>query len=574
MRGALKYILIGYLLLVVAPSLFYAGPAGLFSLVVIAIVLGLWWFSRSRPTADVEARVELVRSRPAFAGPSRQLPDPRLSRLAERAENLERELPADPARSPALQDVVGLAVHEPPRERAQLEHEYREQRRRFLDWRERLDAGRGLGRLEEEADRTEAYVRRLRDLAAADDLVELALDGLGRASAALDEARGAGAQAEALAAAEARLAEARACFEKDAEQPLRALRLAAEAEAAARRAAEQARKLSSLPEQLGRRLAELRRAVERVGRDLADVKEDFSTAAGTYARSCWLEIQGVGAAAEQASERAERCRRSAETQLAAGDPDSLRRAKEEVEDGFRSVERASSLVKRIADHLSRLEDAALNARKEVASAEQEIERAWAASFAGDGGAREPLARARDLAAQARAELDEEKPDWLAVLDLVHRASALARGAPGADEEPRDEAPGLPVLREALESEKRKAKAARDQAWAQALVSTEIQASAAPFLDDAEQAYQAALARERELAEGDPAGERQRLDAAVAAFRDVQRRALVASEHVSSAYLGSLERKQRSVRGAVRSSNQAELLVWGSIVLADALSSDD
>jgi hypothetical protein len=573
---ALKYVAIGYVVLVVLPMLLYAGPTGLFSLVVIAVIVGLWWFSRTRPTADVDTSFELEARRSRRSLPVRQrLPDPRRVRLAERAEELERELPEDPLESAALQRVVSLALDERPEERSRLEDEYREQRRRFLAWRKELDAGRDLARLEAEVDRIDAYLTGLRDLAAADDLVSVALDGMGRASTALDEARGAGAHVKALEAAEAKLAEARTCFEKDEEQPLRALRLAGQAEAEAREAARKARKLADLPEQLERRLAELGRTEERVGRDLADVKEDFSTAAQTYARSCWLEIRGFGAAAEQALERAARCRRSAEPQLAAGDPESLGRVQDELDDGFRSLERAASLARKIAAHLSRLEEAALNARNDVSSVEQEIERAWAASFADGRGNREPLARARDLAAQARAELEREKPDWLAVRDLVQRAEALAQGSAGRIEEPRREGPELTVLREALEAEKETAKAARDEAWAHALVSAEVQAAATPLLDAAEKAYQAALARERTVVDGDPAAERERLDTAIEAFRHAHTRAVVAREEVGSLYARSLQPKYRSAGGAARSSSyQADLIVWGSVSGADARLADD
>jgi hypothetical protein len=110
--------------------------------------------------------------------------------------------------------------------------------------------------------------------------------------------------------------------------------------------------------------------------------------------------------------------------LAAGDVAGLASANE-------SLARAAELVKRIDDHLAALDQAALHGRHQVEQAERAVDQAWASVTASSRPQDEVeradrvAARARELAAEARKEIEQTRPDWFHAASLSKRAVELA-----------------------------------------------------------------------------------------------------------------------------------------------------
>ena len=124
------------------------------------------------------------------------------------------------------------------------------------------------------------------------------------------------------------------------------------------------------------------------------MKEEFRTASQQYAATSWHDVRGVGAAAEQAAERAQRHRAAAGARALA----SPAQAKEELDEAFDALERAEDLVEKITTHLARLEDASSTARDRVADAERALETAMTAATGEPDAA---LRRAEELVVEAR-----------------------------------------------------------------------------------------------------------------------------------------------------------------------------
>ena len=111
-------------------------------------------------------------------------------------------------------------------------------------------------------------------------------------------------------------------------------------------------------------------------------------------------------------------------------PSALATIGEAQREAFAALDEAGALAARVAEHLDRLEQAALEGRERLLAAEKEIDEAWAelAGRPGTDRGAELLERAGELANEARSQLDEAKPDWLKVSELADRSLALARRA--------------------------------------------------------------------------------------------------------------------------------------------------
>ena len=555
MGTVVKYVAVGYVVLVVLGSLTLVGPEGLWLLVLLLLVGVVWASRKGLPFGEMPTHVLPA---PTVAGP---LPSP--DTLRPRLESLSRDLPDDPLDSPLVVALADLYDHEPPDERERLDQEYHEQRERLVTCRSALERGESEELLRREVDGVEAYVSGLRATAAraGDDPVGAALGATGEASDALAAARveagavegaAAGELDERLADAEPKLRTAQGAFAKGAERPLLALRLADEVERTAAEVLGRARRLRGLPDELERRLHEFDRAAVRLDRELARVKEDFRTASQQYAPSCWTEVRGVGASAAQSAERARRYRSAAAAKIQT----SAAEAKEELDEAFRALERAQALAAKISDHLSRLEEASLTARERVSAAERAIEAGWAAN--GDRDDDAVFGRSRELVSQARAELEQSRPDWLRAVELAASARGLVQ--------PREaEIVDTQVADGGLETRAR-AKEVRDDAWAHGLVSDDVETTVRPLLDEVEHLYRRAVEMDAAPRDGDG---RARDAEALEAYRLAERRARQVRAEIADVYAGSIARRSRRSETPAPSS-EAELLVWGAVAAWSAV----
>ncbi len=599
MPKALKYVIVGYVLLALGPALLY-GFLWLSPLALILVVALLVLLARGRNWRDFGLSVLTDPERPLHARDARELRaelgEASLTKLSAQAERLEEEghpiaaeLPEDPLDNSLLVDILGTYIHEPAAEREQVEDEYRAYRKRFLAWahdltllRSRLGGENAdeeaLAELQRERARLEAELAEIKDYVAglspradeADSLPAKALEATARAGDLLDRAR---RTVEGLSSARAIPELKRELDEADAkrrqawealgegnEQPHTALRLAGEVARLAAAAESRVRTLTRLPQEVERRLRELEEAGARAQRELVGVRDRFDAAARVYPPSCWHEVRGAGEAAAREIERARSLSQSAARRRSeAAEAASLEEAAQELDQAFAALDEASTLVQRIDEHLQRLEAASLEGRDRVLAAEKEVDRAWATlhergALGDEAGGEDLLRRATELAGQARDELAKPQPDWLTVSDLAERTAELARRVQSrlGDEEERgpERQPAPAEPKETLEEARARAKEARDSAWALALVAREESVASRALMEKAEKAYQAALGAETTLGNG---------DAVVDAFREAERAAAAAGEaYAGEAYAprGTNERARDGARLSV-------FLVWGA-----------
>ncbi len=147
-----------------------------------------------------------------------------------------------------------------------------------------------------------------------------------------------------------------------------------------------------------------------------------------FAESAWDDIRGNGSEAERAADEAQ------ELWERAAERNSMERqefieASADLDQAEERIAYARALIEAIIKRLKDLEAARDAARDEIAAAEADIMqgRAFVAANDPDVG-KEPeklLARAESALAQARAEIQQERPDWLQIVRLAHEANHLA-----------------------------------------------------------------------------------------------------------------------------------------------------
>jgi hypothetical protein len=502
-------------------------------------------------------------------------------RFAAAEDSLEEKLPEDALDSPALVELLSAYEHEGDRADA-IRDEYERLRQRFLDWQkefEHLHAENEAGtiglpaRFAEHYDRLDqqltalfADVERLEARAAevgraADD----PLEEIARAALELEQAKstcsrafGAAIPAELesqFTVGAAKLEEARGGLAKGAERPLAVTRLAREVCDLAAEVTRRADALVKLPAELGAERAEMNASCARLEHEISAAKAKLQAAAELYAPACLLEIRGLGAAAEQALQRA---RALASEQPGSGESLRLDEAKE-------SLVRAAELVERIEDHLASLERAALDARHEVEQAELEVDRAWANVTAGSTSpealqrAERVAARGRELAGEARKEIEQTRPDWFRAIALAKRAADVVQELPIR---PDHVAKPIPEAHTDVELARQRAEAAL--ADARGLVATAdhpltgMDNMTSVFLERGEYVYAKAVALQKELTGAvDPEAV---AHAAIDGFRLAEDAAAALQEHA----LGL-----RLVDGSKRSGSVTATVVWGSIAAAAA-----
>ena len=434
----MRYILAYFALMVGLSGLgmLIAGEPLGFLLILVAALLIYWIF-----------RLERERRRDRRYGAYWPAIEGYEKHFSAASEALEAKLPQDALENPALLELLSGEDMEGAEA---IRAEYARLRERFHEWREdfermreqsaagaiglpgpfaehyeRLD--RELSELLDEVERLEVRAAEARGFGD-NPLEELARAALKHEQAtALSQSAFAGAVPAQLAAdlahdlaqAEEKLTQARLKLEKGAEQPLVAARLAREAFALADGVSKRVRKLVDEPREAGARRAELDRTFSRVAGDVASARSNHAVAVEHYAPSCLLAIAGLDSSAEQALEEARALIASADAPT-----DAYR-----LEEAQESLKRAAELATRIQSHLTELEATALQTPTLLEEAELATDRAWAnATAAGDTGvgAESIVARARELSAQARSELQQPRPDWLHARSLAKRALEVVR----------------------------------------------------------------------------------------------------------------------------------------------------
>jgi hypothetical protein len=503
----MRYIL-GYFALILGLSgleLLIAGePLGFF-LILAAAALIYWLIKVER---DRRRERRYGQYGPAIEGYEKH--------FASASEALEAKLPQDALDNPALLEL--LSGEDSDRSEA-IRAEYARLRERFHAWqedfermRQQSEAGaiglpgpfaehyerldRELSELLDEVERLEARAAEARGFG------DNPLEEIARAALKLEQATSmcraafAGAVPAALAADLAQGAEtlehARGELKKGAERPLVAARLGREAYALAEGVIRRAHELIEQPRDASMERGELDRMCRRLADDVAAAKAKLDLASGHYAPACVQAIGGLDASAQQAVDHA---RALVASPTATAEAFRLEEARE-------SLQRAAELVGRIESHLVALEQAVAQAPALVEEAELETDRAWAnatASAGVEGGANLIVARGRELAADARAELGQTRPDWFRAMSLANRSLEVVRELVPARE---SHVPVSAAPNERVESARRAAEAALAEV-SPLVSSVEARAGAENMaslcLERGEFAYSKGLALQKEIA---------------------------------------------------------------------------
>jgi hypothetical protein len=560
----MRYIL-GYVALMLAFSglgMLMSGQAFGFFLLLIAAAL-----------VYLIIRLERERRRTRRYGDYRGAIEGYEKHFAAAKQELEAKLPPDALDSNA---VVELLSAEGAAEGEAIREEYGRLRQRFVEWQEefeRLHAQREADAIGLPARFVEHYelldqqlsellieVARLEARAAeADRAADNPLEEIARAALKLEEAKATCRRAfgnslpaeleSELAVGGEKLEQARGGLAKGAERPLAAARLAREAFDLAAAVESRAEALVKLPAELSARRGELNRTCDRLDTEIPDAKAKVAAAAELYAPSCLLAIRGFGAAAEQALEHAR--------VLIAKQPESADTFR--LDEAAQSLTRAAELVGRIEHHLAALDEAAVEARQHVEQAELEIDRAWASITAASSPAdvlaraERVVARGRDLAKDARKELEQPRPDWFRTISLAKRAldvvQELEATRPPAAEK------SAPEPHANVEVARVRAEAALAEARPLATIAGGpfgMDNMTSLFLERGEYAYTKAVALQKQLADSDDP--EALAHAAIDGFRLAEDAAAAAQEHA----LGL-----RDMDGAKSSARTTVNVVWGT-----------
>lgn len=371
-------------------------------------------------------------------------------RFTDAQQSLESKLPENVLDSPALVELLSAYEHDTEKAEA-IRREYAQLQQRFKSWRDEfgqlhaLNESGAVGLPKQFAERYDELDRQLSQLLAdvkrldaraaeVDRATDDPLDQIAQGALILEQAKATCAHAfvdkvpdelsSQLTLGGEKLAQARGAIAAGAERPLDAVRLAQEVSTLAGAVIARSKELAKLPGELGATQADVTERSAQLAEEISAAKATLETAAGTCAPSCLLDVRAYGAEAEQAVKHAR--------SLAAGDAAGLALANE-------SLARAAELVKRIDDHLAALDQAALQGRHQVEQAERAVDQAWASVTASSRPRDEVeradrvAARARELAAEARSEIDQTRPDWFHAASLAKRAVDLADALVGPPE---------------------------------------------------------------------------------------------------------------------------------------------
>jgi uncharacterized membrane protein YgcG len=147
-----------------------------------------------------------------------------------------------------------------------------------------------------------------------------------------------------------------------------------------------------------------------------------------FAESIWSDIRGNGSEAEASAAQAARLWRTAAARNTISAQE-FAAAREDLNAAEAQLARASSLAEAIIQRLKDLEHARAIAQDELAAAAADVAAGKEYLGAHDAdvgkGPEQQLGQAADLLAQAQAQAQQAKPDWLALVRLAQAANAAA-----------------------------------------------------------------------------------------------------------------------------------------------------
>jgi hypothetical protein len=175
------------------------------------------------------------------------------------------------------------------------------------------------------------------------------------------------------------------------------------------------------------RLPQIEQAGQQLAAAIAEGRRTFDSV-DEFAESTWSDIRGNGSEAEAAAARAHALWQRANERNTIETQDFLG-AKEDLDDAEEQIAHAHTLIDTITQRLKDLEAARDAARAELAMAQADIDKGWEFVHSNDpdvGKAPEELLRqAAALLEQAKAELAQPRPDWLALVKHARDANQLA-----------------------------------------------------------------------------------------------------------------------------------------------------
>ena len=516
---AVGYFIVGYFVLSIgATGLFVGSATGV--LLSLAAAGAMVWLIRSY-RAGKEPRP------PALPAPVDLRPA--VGRLGRRAAELVERLPENPLDNRSFVDASYALLNEPAEQQA-LADEYE-------GWRLRLERGRRhVEQLEADAaanaaspDEVAALGRELdalaadldglddrarsgeriddvaaREMSAAEETLLDATDALSRAPAAIGEHLG-----HVLGAARVALAEAQRLAA--AQRPVSAARKASAARDGAEQVIAAVQDALAAPGRLDRQRAELRAARAELDRSLEQIRDGVALAELRTAPSALVEVRAAHDRARQLAEDADEHAAELEERLAAAGE-------------------ATTLAESALERLAELADATVRARDELDDAERALERtraeveADATHRARRAATIDVLDRARRQVDAARLELARERPDWFRARHLAATAAEVARTAARAAHAGNGVAPATTEEATTVAAARERAVRARDEAVADALVSSRG-LSLTDGARAAVSAFDRARAAEDALGEAPEAELARTRAAAVAAYLRAERLAL-------------------------------------------------
>lgn len=178
------------------------------------------------------------------------------------------------------------------------------------------------------------------------------------------------------------------------------------------------------------RLPELRQAAEQLAGYIAEGRSAF-VLVNEFAEATWNDIRGNGSEAEQAAGNANRLIARAAERNTFESQDFLG-AQTDLADADRQIGFARTLIDSILQRLKDLQAARDAAQAEIAAAQADIDTGWSFVRANDPdigkNPERDLGQAAELLAQASAELQQSRPNWLTIVKQAQEANRLADGA--------------------------------------------------------------------------------------------------------------------------------------------------
>jgi F0F1-type ATP synthase membrane subunit b/b' len=175
------------------------------------------------------------------------------------------------------------------------------------------------------------------------------------------------------------------------------------------------------------RFAQVQQAGEQLAGHLEQGRRTFASAQ-EFAESTWSDIRGNGSEAEASAKRAHLLWEEAQ-QLNTMEAQDFFGAQQRLDAAEAEIARAHALVDAVVQRLKDLESARDSAQQEIAAAQADIQTGWEYVRSNDADVgkapEELLARAAQRLQLATQEMEQPRPDWLALLRAAQEANQLA-----------------------------------------------------------------------------------------------------------------------------------------------------